>query len=197
MASRTAPSITRSRIPPNSRWRTECIPELRIAFDFPDSQSLAWAVSDRDTDFLRMVNAYFSRMIPATASSPRSSSAITRRAENSEFVGPRDFMRDMQSQLPLYRKWFEEAAAQISQDWRLLAAIGYQESKWDPDAASASGAKGLMQLTSQSASEAKVDDPGDARQSIFGGARYFKQVMRKNSGACTRAGSYLVRAGRL
>ena len=41
-------------------------------------------------------------------------------------------MQHLQSRLPLYKKWFEEAAEQSSQDWRLLAAIGYQESKWNP-----------------------------------------------------------------
>jgi membrane-bound lytic murein transglycosylase F len=153
-------------------------PDLRIAFDFPGSQSLAWAVTARDPGFLQDINAYFSRV-----NSNGELAAIVQRyygrSENLEFVGPRGFMRDMQSRLPLYKKWFEEAGAQSSQDWRLLAAIGYQESKWDPSAASPSGAKGLMQLTGNSASEAKVSDPADARQSIFGGARYFKQVYER------------------
>jgi membrane-bound lytic murein transglycosylase MltF len=81
--------------------------------------------------------------------------------------------------LPLYQKWFEEAALQSSQDWRLLAAIGYQESKWNPEASSASGAKGLMQLTTDTATATDVTNPADPRQSIFGGARYFGQVYAK------------------
>ena len=64
------------------------------------------------------------------------------RSEDAEFAGAPVFMRHLQSRLPLYKKWFEEAAQQSSQDWRLLAAIGYQESKWNPSAASASGAQG-------------------------------------------------------
>ncbi len=153
-------------------------PELRIAFDFPGSQSLAWAASDRDRSFLRDIGEYFSS-VNATGELAAIVQRYYGRSENMEFVGPRGFMRDMQSRLPLYRKWFEEAALQSSQDWRLLAAIGYQESKWDPRAASASGAKGLMQLTGISLSAAKVSDPADPRQSIFGGARFFKQVYDK------------------
>jgi len=153
-------------------------PELRIAFDFPGDESLAWAVSARDRDFLRDIDNFFARI-----SSTGELAAIVQRyygrAENLEFVGPRGFMRDMQSRLPLYRKWFEEAAVQSSQDWRLLAAIGYQESKWNPSAASPSGAKGLMQLMGMSLSAAQVSDPKDPRQSIFGGARYFKLVFDK------------------
>src|SRR2546421_7923760 len=36
-------------------------------------------------------------------------------------------------------------------DWRLLAAIGYQESKWDARAESGDGARGVMMLTADTA----------------------------------------------
>jgi membrane-bound lytic murein transglycosylase F len=153
-------------------------PELRIAFDFSGSESLAWAASARDPGFLGDVGSYFARMNV----SGELAAIVQRyygRTEDLEFVGARGFMRHLQSRLPLYRQWFEEAAVQSSEDWRLLAAIGYQESKWNPRAASSSGAKGLMQLTEESASEARVSNLADARQSIFGGARYFRQVYEK------------------
>ena len=153
-------------------------PELRIAFDFAGSQSLAWAASTRDPGFLRDLGAYFAHL-----NGDGELAAIVQRyygrSEDLEFVGARGFMRHLQSRLPLYKKWFEEAAEQSSQDWRLLAAIGYQESKWNPSATSATGAKGLMQLTHETASESKVTNPSDPRQSIFGGARYFRQVYEK------------------
>jgi membrane-bound lytic murein transglycosylase F len=153
-------------------------PDLRIAFDFPGSQSLAWAVNSRDREFLATIGNYFSRL----DSEGELASIVKRyygRSEDMQFVSSRSFMQHLQSRLPLYQKWFEEAAEQSSQDWRLLAAIGYQESKWNPGAASASGAKGLMQLTVDTATAAKVTNPTDARQSIFGGARYFGQVYAK------------------
>ncbi|MDB6084836.1 MAG: hypothetical protein JWN43_2717 [Gammaproteobacteria bacterium] len=153
-------------------------PELRIAFDFPGSQSLAWAAGTRDRDFLLEVSSYFSRL-----HSDGELAAIVKRyygrSEDRDFVSTRGFMRHLQSRLPLYKKWFEEAAEQSSQDWRLLAAIGYQESKWNPGASSPAGARGLMQLTADSATAAKVSDPADPRQSIFGGARYFGLVYAK------------------
>jgi membrane-bound lytic murein transglycosylase F len=153
-------------------------PELRIAFDFPGVQSLAWATSSHDPEFLREVGGYFSRM----KSDGELANIVKHyygRSEDLEYGGTGGFMRHLQSRLPLYKKWFEEAAEQSSQDWRLLAAIGYQESKWNPGAASASGARGLMQLTVRTATEAKVTNPADPRQSIFGGARYFRQVYAK------------------
>ena len=152
--------------------------DLRIAFDFPGDQSMAWAASARDARFLNDVSDYFTRLYR----NGELATIVNRyygRPEELEFAGTQGFMLHLQSRLPLYKKWFEEAAEQSSQDWRLLAAIGYQESKWDPRATSGTGAVGLMQLTSVSAMAVKVSNPNDARQSIFGGARYFRQVYEK------------------
>jgi len=153
-------------------------PNLRIAFDFPGSRPLAWAASDRDPGFAHAVAVYFARL----HGDGELAAIVNRyygRSEDPELVGEPDFLRHLQNRLPLYKEWFVEAAAQSSQDWRLLAAIGYQESKWNPSAASSSGAKGLMQLTGVTASEAKVTNLSDAKQSIFGGAWYFHQVYEK------------------
>jgi len=153
-------------------------PDLRIAFDFPGSRPLAWAASARDPRFTYRIAEYFAKM----NSDGELASIIKRyygRSEDAEYAGVPGFMHNLQSRLPLYKQWFVEAAEESSQDWRLLAAIGYQESKWNPGAASSAGAKGLMQLTVETASEAKVTDLADARQSIFGGARYFRQVYER------------------
>jgi membrane-bound lytic murein transglycosylase F len=153
-------------------------PDLRIAFDFPGEQSMAWAASAHDAHFLADMSAYFTRLYR----NGELSTIVNRyygRPEEVEFAGTQGFMLHLQSRLPLYKKWFEEAARQSSQDWRLLAAIGYQESKWNPRASSGAGAVGLMQLTSVSATAVKVANPADARQSIFGGARYFRRIYEK------------------
>jgi membrane-bound lytic murein transglycosylase F len=153
-------------------------PDLRIAFDFPGTRSVAWAASARDPGFVHDMSEYFSRL-----NINGELAAIVKRyygrPDDIEFVGERTFMGHLQTRLPLYKQWFEQAAEQSSGDWRLLAAMGYQESKWNPDAASNAGARGLMQLTAVSAGEAKVTNLTDPRQSIFGGARYFKQVYEK------------------
>ena len=64
-------------------------------------------------------------------------------------------------------------------DWRLLAAIGYQESKWDPQAASGDGASGVMMLTADTAVAMGVTDRNNPQQSIFAGARYLAEVREK------------------
>jgi membrane-bound lytic murein transglycosylase F len=153
-------------------------PELRIAFDFPGTRPVAWAAGASDPGFLREIAGYFGRL-NATGELAAIIKRYYGRSEPVDYTDNPGFAHHLQSRLPLYQKWFEEAALQSSQDWRLLAAIGYQESKWNPDASSPAGAKGLMQLTSETATAAKVADPRDPRESIFGGARYFRMVAAK------------------
>lgn len=153
-------------------------PDLRIAFDFQGTRPLAWATSDRDPTFGQELSEYFSRL----KFDGELATIVNRyygRTEDAEFAGGPGFMQHLQSRLPLYKQWFVEAAEQSSQDWRLLAAMGYQESKWNPSAHSSAGARGLMQLTAETANEINVTDLSDARQSIFGGAQYFRQVYEK------------------
>ncbi|MEX0631391.1 transglycosylase SLT domain-containing protein [Serratia ureilytica] len=55
-------------------------------------------------------------------------------------------------------------------DWKLLAAIAYQESHWNPQATSPTGVRGLMMLTRATADGLGVNDRLDPEESIQGGA---------------------------
>ncbi|MBK6337515.1 MAG: transglycosylase SLT domain-containing protein [Betaproteobacteria bacterium] len=63
-------------------------------------------------------------------------------------------------------------------EWRLLAALAYQESQWDPLATSETGVRGLMQLTEDTARRLGVGDRLDPRQSVEGAARYLAELKR-------------------
>lgn len=58
-------------------------------------------------------------------------------------------------------------------DWRLLAAIGYQESHWRSHAVSPTGVRGIMMLTQATADYLDIEDRMDPESSIFGGARFY------------------------
>jgi membrane-bound lytic murein transglycosylase F len=63
-------------------------------------------------------------------------------------------------------------------DWRLLSAIGYQESQWNALATSPTGVRGLMMLTEDTARALGIGDRLNPQASIMGGAKYF--VMMRN-----------------
>jgi membrane-bound lytic murein transglycosylase F len=82
------------------------------------------------------------------------------------------FRLALASKLPRYEADFRRAGAEQGIDWRLLAALGYQESRWNPHAESPRGAGGLMMLTATTARSLGGGDRFDAGVSIRAGSRY-------------------------
>ncbi len=153
-------------------------PKVRVAFDLMAGESLAWAMHARDSSLRQRVERFFSDI----TRNGKLASVLERyygKSERFDYVGARSFIRHVQSRLPRFRQWFEEAASHVGEDWRLLAAIGYQESHWDPGAVSPTGVRGLMMLTEVTALQLGVTDRTDPRQSIRGGAQYFVSVREK------------------
>ena len=152
--------------------------QVRVGFDLMAGESIAWAMNSRDDSLQQRVNAFFERM----TGGGQLAAILDRyygRSDRFDYVGARGFIRDVQALLPQYRKWFEEAAGTIGEDWRLIAAMGYQESRWDPNAVSPTGVRGLMMLTEDTAAHLGIADRTDPHQSILGGARYYQSIRTK------------------
>ncbi|MFD2192346.1 membrane-bound lytic murein transglycosylase MltF [Pistricoccus aurantiacus] len=94
-----------------------------------------------------------------------------------EYVGARTFIQQANARLEDYADLFRQAARDTGFDWKLLAAVGYQESHWNPTATSPTGVRGLMMLTNPTAKEVGVTNRLDAAQSIDGGARYLRGIL--------------------
>ena len=78
-----------------------------------------------------------------------------------------------------YRKYFYEASKLTGFDWRLLAALSYQESHWNQNAVSYTGVRGLMMLTKSTASMMNVTDRTDPKESILGGSKYLLRLYNR------------------
>jgi len=89
------------------------------------------------------------------------------------------FQRAIESTLPKWRPLIESIAKEFRLDWQLLAAIAYQESHWDPKAKSPTGVRGMMMLTRPTAQEVGVKNRLDAEQSLRGGARFLRNLLRR------------------
>ena len=83
-----------------------------------------------------------------------------------------DFHTHIDTRLPQLRQSFEAAARETGFGWRLLAALGYQESRWRPAAVSPKGAQGVMMLMPRTATKMGVKNVFEADENIQGGARY-------------------------
>ncbi len=155
-------------------------PEARAAFQLSDPQPLGWALKldDFDDSLVEAVDEYF-RLSDTKQLIARIDKRYFRPRKEFDYVGVRTFLKHVDERLPKYKHLFQEAAANIGMDWRLLAAIGYQESHWNPVAVSPTGVKGIMMLTQDTARMMGVADREDPRDSILGGARYLERVKRK------------------
>ncbi|MDQ2695256.1 MAG: membrane-bound lytic murein transglycosylase MltF [Pseudomonadota bacterium] len=153
-------------------------PELTVAFPIHEEEPLAWVVADKAKALLPALRAW-----QAQARSNGTLAAIEERyygfVEIFDYVDVRVFMRRIDERLPEFRLLFEEAAARHGLPWTLLAAVGYQESHWDPAARSPTGVGGLMMLTRTTASELGVADRHDPVQSIPAAALYLRRLLHR------------------
>ena len=91
------------------------------------------------------------------------------------------FKEKIRIKLPNLRKYFIQAEKLTHIDWRLIAALAYQESHWNPKAKSSTGVRGMMMLTQDTAKRMKVKNRLDAQQSILAGAQYLQLLKEKLS----------------
>lgn len=150
-----------------------------VAFDLAESKPVAWAFGRNGDDSLREAADRFLAEAERDGRLARLHARYFGHVNRMNFVDTRQFWRHVRDRLPLYRAHFEAAAAETGIDWRLLAAIGYQESHWRPEAVSPTGVRGIMMLTQAAASQVGVENRRDPEQSIRGGARYLRLIERK------------------
>jgi len=155
------------------------LPGLGVAMELGSGEQLAWAFSQRDTNKLRAeADEYFA----AIRESGRLEQIMDRYYAHRDEMKPqnrKNFTHHYATRFPNYQELFRQAGRNTQLDWRLLAAIAYQESHWDPDAVSPTGVKGLMMLTKATADIMKITDREDPAQSIAAGARYLARLQKR------------------
>ncbi|MBT8038658.1 MAG: membrane-bound lytic murein transglycosylase MltF [Gammaproteobacteria bacterium] len=152
-------------------------PRVAIGFTLPDTIPHAWAFPKGSDRSLGAEAEDFIEQVKADGSLAALQEAFYDTVGRMDRVGMHQFMGQVRRRLPPLVPIFQEIAEAYDLDWRLLAAIGYQESHWDPEATSYTGVRGLMMLTRRTANQLGVTDRLDPRQSIEGGARYLVQLM--------------------
>lgn len=152
-------------------------PKLQVAFDIGDRHPIAWALSmSEDVSLYVEVQRFFAE-IRANNQLEQLTDRYFGHAERFDSELDIALRRDFHKRLPRIKRWFVQAGHRYSLDWRLLAAVAYQESKWVREAVSPEGVRGLMMLTEETARELKVQDRTDPATSIMGAAAYLKQTL--------------------
>ena len=151
----------------------------RAAFEVGESQQLAWAFPQSGDNSLLQAANRFLKKLEDEGTLGDLLQHYYGHTERMNFVDKRDFRRHMRERLPLLKGFFLKAAEDAGFDWRLLAAIAYQESHWRADAISPTGVRGVMMLTRSTARQVGIKNRQDPALSIAGGARYLNIVLKK------------------
>ena len=151
-------------------------PNLEVAFDLGEPTGRAWAFSsyadpalldkareffdriERDGTLMRLLDRYYGHV---------------QRLEQTDVSG---ILKKRRTALPDLRSYFHDAEELTGIDWRLIAALAYQESHWNPMAVSPANVRGIMMLTETTADRMNVTDRLDVRQNILAGARYLRML---------------------
>lgn len=154
-------------------------PDLRIAFDLEVADSVAWAFPLQHSESLVERANQFLVNVRRDGRLARILDRYYGHTDEFDYVGTRAFIRHVDSRLPAYTDWFETAADKHELDWRLLAAVGYQESHWRPEAVSPTGVRGIMMLTEATANYLNINNREDPESSIYGAARFLARLMER------------------
>jgi len=152
-------------------------PDVKVAFPLEEPESLGWAVRKGNESLLEAINGFFEQ-IRGDGTLARIHDKYYGNVEIFDYFDLRKYHKRIKTRLPRYRDLIQKAAKKSGFDWRLIAAMVYQESHFDPEARSHTGVEGIMQLTRVTAEEFGVDrlDPNEA---IGAGVRYLKRLYKR------------------
>jgi len=151
-------------------------PKARVAFNVSEAQALAWAFSKQVDGSLFQAAEQFFQRIQSDGTLAQAKDRFYGHVDDMNYTDALVFASRLETRLPRWEEYLKQAAAKYDIEWNLLAAISYQESHWNPTARSYTGVRGLMMLTKATAKELGVTNRVDPRQSIDGGARYYKKI---------------------
>lgn len=154
-----------------SLWRSDIVSLMTLDQTTPR----VWAMRDDTPQLTAVINEFLSskasqRRVRISRGKYFSGSAASDNLRSAVAVFQRDHRFSPFDELA------QRYASYYAFDWRLILAIMLQESRFDPNAVSRSGAKGLMQLQTAASQQMGISDLFDPQSSVHGGVKYLDWV---------------------
>jgi len=144
--------------------------DVKTAISFP--QNLAWGVPRQADSLLNNVNNWirsFKKSLDYTLVYNKYF-----RNRKSARIYKSDYYTISSGKISPYDDLIKKYSDEIDWDWRLLASLIFQESRFKPNAQSWAGAYGLMQLMPSVLNRFEVEDKSSPRQNIRAGVAFLK-----------------------
>jgi membrane-bound lytic murein transglycosylase F len=158
-------------------------PDLATAFELTEDQSVSWFMRRSDDESLYALMIEFFGDLKQSGTLASLEEKYFGHVGNFDYVDTRAFIRALDSRLPNWEPLFQKYSSDL--DWRLIAALAYQESHWNSNAKSPTGVRGLMMLTQSTARSLGISNRLDPEQSIKGGVRYLNRMLNRIPDAIT------------
>jgi membrane-bound lytic murein transglycosylase F len=150
-------------------------PNAEALFPLTLPLPVGWAVRNTDRRLLAQLNAFLQNARESGLIADIHNTYYAN-IESFDYMEISRFHSRIRTRLPKYRDAIIRASERHGLDWRLVAAVIYQESQFNPQAASFTGVRGLMQLSQAAASEMGISNRDDPVQSINAGVGYLKRL---------------------
>lgn len=161
----------------NGEFYQQYYSRVQNSYQFDKKISLNWLISPKKKYLSLLMKAWFQEAARSNEILRVLDLYRSHLAEGISKLEVYHFLSDSRSQLNSYIEYFQNAGKEQSIPWHLLAALSYQESRWNELAVSHRGAKGLMQITDATAEHLGVIDAHNAEESIFAAAKYLRQLI--------------------
>jgi membrane-bound lytic murein transglycosylase F len=144
--------------------------DISLPVSFP--QNLAWAVKKDNLELKAVIDKWLGEF----KDTKRYSVIYNRyfKSKRNAQMFDSDYFVLNTGNISPYDKYIKEYSSDIQWDWRLVASMIYQESRFNPSAKSWAGAFGLMQLMPGTASRFGVNNSSDPGKQIHAGIRFLK-----------------------
>ncbi len=153
-------------------------PEIRIGIPIQGKESLAWAVNKNDLKMIEQINQFF-LYANEKGILKRITDKYYSNIQDSDPFDLKKFHQRIEYRLPKYKDIIVAESAKYGLDWRLVAAVVYQESHFNPKARSFTNVRGLMQVTAATAEEMGIQNRQKPSQSIKAGIKYLDKMIKK------------------
>jgi membrane-bound lytic murein transglycosylase F len=149
--------------------------DVGTAVSFP--QNLAWAVNPEAEELKKEINEWLGQY----RRSARHAVIYNKyfRNQRSASIVKSDLFTLSSGKISAYDADIKECSERIGWDWRLLASMIYQESRFDPKARSWAGAFGLMQMMPVTAKRFGINMNSPARDQINAGTQFIRWLDKR------------------
>jgi len=152
-------------------------PNIDVETPVSFHQNMAWAVRKDAGELLTELNVWLEEFLQ----SKRFKNIYARYFENSKsaIIQSSDYYAINTGKISPYDDLIKQYSKKLGWDWRLLASMIYQESRFNNEATSWAGAFGLMQLMPNTAQRYGVDVTSSPREQIRAGTSFIAWLSKQ------------------